>query len=638
MLRMQGFTSGPASQRVRCDLRTAVRCLIVSLICSGAIVSSSTAHAQVSTYTELAADGKASPVVATQIAPYALTSSVAVRSVLNISSDGATPALFTLPLSEVDQGEPINVAVSLCNGPTRGIAPPIAENASSSDRAALEESSLVRVYVSINANNPRPGPDSSDIADMVYARGGLAQIRLNEEGSETIEEVWVAIWPPEEAWGETGAFEIEVLVNPGAPQQQLHSQYGILLEDTDSSRALVTTFNYTAGQSPNVSLMVLPSVGDYALPSTYYNSSFCAIADAWNTYAASSERPVITSSETTRGRTQSWQGNDQRMQFEIGNLDSTSNYTAWLLNVNSSDSNVSSVALYPAIKFKTKQAGVCRLVWDIDFCPEVAYSIPLDPVVATEDALNIINETVTPNLANFSKTLSTWSCNDTYFGQYSTVQSCTNCLNSYRDWLCAIAMPRCTDPVESQSNGSAAISDVDSLTGRSVGSNTELLPYVLNRNVSDTRQSYIDNQLDVDGPYGEVLPCLYTCLFVQRNCPGPLLSWTCPRWDITAQHDYGTFADAGANGLGAGENGGAGSDMARWGGPLRYIAQDAFGNTYCNAMGVDTYLREQNTDHVGGVDAHGDSNDTVALGGEKEAGMRAPAKVMPRTTVNGSIH
>lgn len=156
-------------------------------------------------------------------------------------------------------------------------------------------------------------------------------------------------------------------------------------------------------------------------------------------------------------------------------------------------------------------------------------------------------------------------------------------------------MPRCTDPVESQANGSAAVSDVDLMTGRSLGVNANLLPYVLNRNGSSSRQSYIGGRLGVEASYGEVLPCLYTCLFVQRNCPGPLLSWICPRWDITAQHDYGTFADAGPNGIGAGENGGAGSDMARWGGPLRYIAQDTFGNTYCNALGVDTYLREQNT-------------------------------------------
>lgn len=201
---------------------------------------------------------------------------------------------------------------------------------------------------------------------------------------------------------------------------------------------------------------------------------------------------------------------------------------------------------------------------------------------------------MSPNYANFSKTMSTWPCEDPYYGQYSSVRGCSDCKRSYQDWLCAVTMPRCTDPVQHPQNESAAIPDITSLSGRSTGLNERLLPYIINRNASTSRQKYFGGKLGVESQYGEVLPCLYTCLFVQRNCPGPLLSWTCPAWDVTAQHDYGTFADAGSKGLGAANNGGAGSDLARWGGPLRYIAQDTFGNVFCNALGVDEFLRESN--------------------------------------------
>lgn len=155
-------------------------------------------------------------------------------------------------------------------------------------------------------------------------------------------------------------------------------------------------------------------------------------------------------------------------------------------------------------------------------------------------------------------------------------------------------MPRCTDPLSDPGNQSAAVTDVDSLVGRVSPLNTRTLPYIVNRNVSHSRHGFAGGQLGVDSTYGEVLPCLYTCLFVTRNCPGPLIQWACPAWDLTAQHDYGTFADSGHQGLGAALNGGAGDDLARWGGPLRYIAQDNFGNAYCSAMGVDKFLREQN--------------------------------------------
>lgn len=206
------------SHRIRQHLRLDVRCLIASLLYVVAILSCSRAHGQTvaSTYTDLPASANSGATVATQGSPYLLTSSVAVRSTLNVSSDGAAPALFNLPLSEANQMYPINIAVSLCTGPANGIVPSVEANSSSPGRAALEESSLVRLYISTDANNPRPGPDSSHTGKMAYARGGSALITLNEDRSELIEEVWVAIWPPEEAWGETGTFEIEVLINLGS--------------------------------------------------------------------------------------------------------------------------------------------------------------------------------------------------------------------------------------------------------------------------------------------------------------------------------------------------------------------------------------------------------------------------------------
>lgn len=226
----------------------------------------------------------------------------------------------------------------------------------------------------------------------------------------------------------------------------------------------------------------------------------------------------------------------------------------------------------------------------------------------------------------FARSISTFPCDDPYFGQYSSVRTCADCKREYRrhhvpcpfpshlrpthsflpshppshtgayqDWLCAVTMPRCTDPLTDPGNQSAAVTDVDSLIGRTSPLNTRTLPYIVNRNVSHTRHGFPSStQLGIDGTYGEVLPCLYTCLFVTRNCPGPLIQWACPSWDLTAQHDYGTFADSGKQGLGAALNGGAGDDLSRWGGPLRYVAQDNFGMTYCSALGVDQFLRETN--------------------------------------------
>lgn len=542
--------------------------------------------------------------------PYTLNNSVAIRSTISISNDTNAPAFFTLPLTGDQQTQDIYVALSLCNGPAQGVVPNINVNTSSALRDRFLESSQARLYVSLTGDNPKPGPNSQPNSgkkegNTEYASGGWAEMAfMAQDRDDATENVYVGVWPPEWSWGVTGNFTIQLVVSTGIPLQTLQNNYGIALDDTDANNALVTSFNYSSGQAPNISLVVLPTFGQYSLPSTYYNSSFCAIADAWAGFLNTSDRPRINSSETTRGSTKTYNSDDKRLQFEIANLDRGVNYTAWLVSVNSTGRNLNTtapgIALYPGIKFLTKRTNTCRLVYDVPFCPQVAYSIPIGPDLPTTRALAVINETVTPNYANFSKTISTFPCDDAYFGTYSSVRGCEDCTRAYQDWLCAVTMPRCTDPIpvgpsSNFSNLSAASSDVYQLTGRPSGLNTDLKPYVVNRNITTSRQSYFGNDLQVTATYGEVLPCLYTCLFVQRNCPSPLVQWTCPTWDITAQADYGTFADSGAKGLGAGENGGAGWDLARWGGPLRYIAQDNFGNTYCSALGVDRFLREQNS-------------------------------------------
>lgn len=235
-------------------------------------------------------------------------------------------------------------------------------------------------------------------------------------------------------------------------------------------------------------------------------------------------------------------------------------------------------------------ADNCRLVHDVPFCPQVAYSIPVSPDIPTSEALSVIGATITPNYANFSRMIDTFPCGDAYFGEYSGVKDCADCKAAYRDWLCAVAMPRCVDVLPDALSNSAAPQSAAQLTGgtRDLQLNTALLPYVINRS-NTSRQAYIDTSLR-PGAYGELLPCIYTCHFVTRSCPAPLVQWACPTWGITAQRDYGAFADSDQFGLGYGVNGGAGS----WGGPSRYIASDAFGNAYCNAVGVDLMLRETN--------------------------------------------
>lgn len=534
--------------------------------------------------------------------------------------------------------KPIYLTMSLCHGPSIP-----AYNASNStllneldmNSEEARTATLVAMYVSTNPEMQRPGPDSDlPQSQIAHAQGGWTSITL-PEGTE--HGIWIGVWPPVRARGSRGTFRLQLAASTKRKLEDLETNQGALFDDSDRHSALITSFNYTS-PAPNISLIVLPTEGKTSLLSnTYYNSSLCRIFDVWEDMLRIGNQPHINSSETSRhtvnvltrgyklrhpdatmedpdiddtagvapivdylaqpvlvprARNTTEPKNQSspqvRKQFYIDNLQASTNYTAYLVSSKNA-SGIVSRTLYPAIKFVTKKTRNCKLMYDLSFCPEVAYAVPFNPSQSTAEALKVIESFVSANYGNFSATLNTFPCDSDKFGMYSSVSTCADCRRAYQSWLCAVAIPRCTDQVDPVQ--SAASQNGTELEGLPMPTNKHLLPYIVNRGVNQSRQSYIDEYLK-PGPYGELLPCLLTCEMVTRSCP-PVIGWACPRWTVTAQRDYGTFADADSNGLSTGENGGAGPDGQRFGGaPSRYVAYDAFGHVFCNSMDVDRLLRQ----------------------------------------------
>ncbi|KAE8215369.1 hypothetical protein CF327_g1334 [Tilletia walkeri] len=633
----------------------------------------------------------------------------------------------------------LSVSISLCGGPS--IQPYDLNNVTlvkslSSDGSAAEvrQLTLLRAYwtsstdaltviprssagsatgeTNVNptlfadASQPGPNAQASSGIKGTHLSGGASLIQATID--RDVDNVFtLGVWPPQDVRGiSSGAWAVRAIASMEVAPELVSTSAGVALDDTDQTHALVTSEWYSTVSpvdksriTPNVSLFILPSSGPAALD-PYFNSSLCALEQSFAAFRATASGnqdlsgPLIFNmSETSRGiidtpvssRTPAISLAERiRMQVLVNNLLPATNYTAWMQwtrpQYPTVPQGVFGSVLYPAIKFVTKASPNCRLITNLDFCPSVAYSIPIAPDIDISIAVAAANLTITPNMVNFSRTIDTFPCGDTYFGQYSFVSSCADCKNAYRDWLCAIVLPRCTDPVPDPGAQSAASQTGAELTGASTGTNTRLLPYVVNRNengTSTSRRPYIDALLK-PGTYGELLPCIYTCHFVSRACP-PISgwSWGCPVWDISAQRDYGTFVDAGPRGIGADMNGGDGSgsdgtgvgrnatnvkggggkggnstatpgqnrpggdgsgsgsgsgpdnldpgssgsgtdgtgesntpglgqvftsrgdDLAkgagqRWGGISRYVATDAFGHQYCNALGIDLVLRQQN--------------------------------------------
>ncbi|WFD07850.1 stretch-activated cation channel mid1 [Malassezia vespertilionis] len=596
-----------------------------------------TTDSRVNASTGLIPQPSSIPVEPADEAPYALHDSVMVRSDLSMSDTDGLHYTFAPP-----PNVPVYITLSLCAGPS--IPPYNTSDDNLMDQLGMSadearQATLVSLYVSDSSNQKKPGPDQGvDKKFVGYAQGGWSEIPVPKG---TKDGLWIGVFPPKDPRGLNGTYRIQLAASTVAQLERVAGEAGVFYDDSDRRTALLTSFNYTT-PAPNISLIVLPTDGDFSLASlTYFNSSFCAIFDAWSQFNRSPYAPDVNSSDTTRMTQNVVTRGDQyrdkkketplnphvndtagmrppgdpvaliddlvvisqravndstdertpqaRKQFLVSDLMPGHNYTAYLVSTVNQTGTLART-LYPAVKFVTKTNPTCRLVYDLPFCPELAYSIPFNPGLSVEEAMSVMEKMISANYGNFSATLATFPCKSEQFGLYSSVATCDGCLRAYQNWLCAVAIPRCTDLIDPAH--SVASQNGTELQGLEMPANTHLYPYVVNRTGrNSSRQAYIDQLFD-PGDYGELLPCLSTCEMVMRSCP-PLIDWDCPKWTVTAERDYGTFADADSDGLGMGENGGAGKDGARFGGAAtRYVAQDAFGNVYCNAMDVDRLLRQ----------------------------------------------
>lgn len=187
----------------------------------------------------------------------------------------------------------------------------------------------------------------------------------------------------------------------------------------------------------------------------------------------------------------------------------------------------------------------CPLVHSLPFCPSVSWAAPLPQPQGSDlyDSTNLSSNISIPiqqYMTNFTTMLSTFACGRDI---YSPLQSCANCHDEYRKWLCAISFPRCGEP-SSSSPISAA-----------------LLP----QNASSTPRN--QNFPPSQGSYNELLPCLEVCQSVDRACPN-FIGFQCPLKQFTATASYGLgYIDSKKNVAGKGSTG---------------AAQDRYGNVWCN--------------------------------------------------------
>jgi len=215
-----------------------------------------------------------------------------------------------------------------------------------------------------------------------------------------------------------------------------------------------------------------------------------------------------------------------RNQWMVEGLQASTNYTAFVLQDGTKVSQ--------QIFFETKSSQFrCSLLHSLPFCPQTAYAVPLPPPpspATSYDASNLdanFAQTFLSALQNFSSVLSVFPCGRDV---YSPIQTCTNCLSTYRRWLCAVTFPQCAD---SPGDPTAFFSPAPP--------GQPPTPALLSQSSTKNRSPILP-PLNIN--HTILLPCLETCHAVDRACP-PLLQWRCPLATINANESYGVgFVDS----------------------------------------------------------------------------------------------
>ncbi|SCU84498.1 LAMI_0C07712g1_1 [Lachancea mirantina] len=303
--------------------------------------------------------------------------------------------------------------------------------------------------------------------------------------------------------------------------------------DTDYNSALLVTGNVT-GSSPGSSNYSIFDTSLYDLYVYSYDymdyfddgvkNSICAIqngpwqASSVNGTTSSQNTEDLSITDLTIVKNITIRGGSVKEQFYITGLNSSTTYVAYLTKkLSSSGGKLSDYGgiLFSKSTFTTMSNNSCSLIFNLDFCDGVAYSVPTSSYSPNnKSAIAQSYDGIASSLyGNFSKALQIIPCDSEEDARYSPLKTCQDCDNAYRNWLCAVSIPRCT---------------------------TENTSYYIPRTKEDNRNDYINENIRPISSYYEVLPCIDMCYTLVADCPAAF-GFACPSSDHHPQLFYQSY-------------------------------------------------------------------------------------------------
>lgn len=428
------------------------------------------------------------------------------------------------------------------------------------------------LYVASSANNESPGPGSSGEQSVLPLDQGFAQINITANT-----DVYMAVHAPALPGDFTGVWNYDIAVSIDDYYHRAQNATPFMfLVDTDTMAALMVTDNLTQADASeeeyqdwlksNNPFMMFASNMNYTRDMGLAKS-FCGLkTNAQIQSRASDATGIVTHVQmdmTDRGL-----GNKPKQQFYVGALNSSSGYFGTLaMDGNSTASGRGVIGgggtVWRPMDWVTKADGNCALMFDLEFCSEVAYAVPANIAIYPErsDLAARYDNYASDLYKNFTYSLEQIACNASSDSAYSPAQGCDDCAAAYKEWLCAVTIPRCEDysagyewlqernvaamfpngtylPVEELNRTYHPMLGAPTLPGSPAWSQTLNSTFASNRS---RNHEIID--LDIlPGPYKEVLPCEDLCYSLMQKCPAKM-GFGCPSKGKGLERSYGTRDD-----------------------------------------------------------------------------------------------
>ncbi|EEP79304.1 predicted protein [Uncinocarpus reesii 1704] len=396
----------------------------------------------------------------------------------------------------------------------------------------------LRLFYSQDSSVKEPGPNTPNVRS-VDLDDGFASVEIEAEG-----DVYIGIFAPtHQRYG--GIYNYEVAASVDAPFHSLEPDTPFLyFVDSDNKAALLQTNATTEAKQGAQSYTDWMNLNPPPFTMFAHNMNHSAILGIQKSYCGLSKNAQIGRMGSNIKAKMIDRGLKPKEQFYVTGLNQSSRYYGILAMSGNSTASGNGVVggggkVWKTMNFTTKSDDNCAIVYDLEFCREVAYAVPSNNALNISELKTIYDNYAASVYENFTFSLAQIPCNTSSTSMYSLARGCKDCEKAYKSWLCAVTIPRCQDfsstlPFLLPRNTGQAF-----LNGTILPEDNELRQNVL---TNSSRNPLIDSKIK-PGPYKEVLPCREVCYDLVQSCPSAL-GFVCPtkQW---LNNSYGMMSENG---------------------------------------------------------------------------------------------